>query len=65
MITTRSWLGISSPDWFIDSDAPQYWLGRWTAPCGRTRAEEPHSGGDKLQSEPTDAEIDRRRRLTG
>jgi len=23
MITTRSWLGISSPDWFIYSDTPQ------------------------------------------
>ena len=22
MITTRSWLGISSPDWFIYSDTP-------------------------------------------
>jgi hypothetical protein len=23
MITTRPWLGISSPDWFIYSDTPQ------------------------------------------
>jgi hypothetical protein len=23
MITTRPWLGISSPDWFINSDTPQ------------------------------------------
>ena len=26
MITTRSWLGISSPDWFIYSDTPQWQL---------------------------------------
>jgi hypothetical protein len=23
MTTTRSWLGMSSPDWFINSDTPQ------------------------------------------